>query len=141
MNPEPDASKRPIFAFKGFAFRERLVTAETDLTLPALHAAHALTGPAPKARAQHTRAARGDLAHVRYAGQIFVSHYVVPVPRTIGAAGATLHVAGRADAEVVATLRAGETFNLLDASGGWGWGQQGEDGFVGYLPMTALADL
>ena len=135
MNPEPDASKRPVFAF-----RERLVTAETYLTLPALHAAHALTGPAPKGETQHHRAARGDLAHVRYAGQIFVSHYVVPVPRTIGAGGAALHVAGRAEAEVIVTLSAGETFNLLDISGGWGWGQQGEDGFVGYLPMTALTD-
>lgn len=135
MNPELDASKRPVFAF-----RDSVVTAETELTLPALQAAHALTGPAPKAGAQHTCAARGDLAHVRYAGQIFVSHYVVPVPRTIGDAGANLHVAGRADTEVVATLGAGETFNLLDVSGGWGWGQQGEDGFVGYLPMTALAE-
>ena len=116
------------------------MTAETELTLPALHAAHALTGPAPKGEA-HRRAARGDLAHVRYAGQVFVSHYVVPVPRMIGAAGATLHVTGRADADVVATLGAGEAFNLLDISGGWGWGQQGEDGFVGYLPMTALAGL
>ena len=39
MNPEPDAFKRPIFAF-----REHVVTAETYLTLPALHAVHALTG-------------------------------------------------------------------------------------------------
>ncbi len=133
MNPEPDAFKRPIFAF-----REHVVTAETYLTLPALHAVHALTGPAPKGEA-HRRAARGDLAHVRYAGRIFVSHYVAPVPRVIGAGGAALHVAGRIEAEVIVTLSAGETFNLLDISGGWGWGQQGEDGFVGYLPMTALA--
>ncbi len=133
MNPEPDASKRPVFDF-----RDSPLTAETDLTLPALHAGHALTGPAPKGEATR-RPVRGDLAHVRYAGQVFVSHYAVPVARAVGTAGATLHAAGRAEADVVAALGAGETFNLLDISGGWGWGQQGEDGFVGYLPMTALA--
>jgi hypothetical protein len=68
-----------------------------------------------------------------------VARAVAPVPRVIGAGGAALHVAGRTEAEVIVTLSAGETFNLLDISGGWGWGQQGEDGFVGYLPMTALA--
>ena len=49
-----------------------------------------------------------------------------------------LHSAGRADAEVVGPMAAGETFNLLDSAGGWGWGQQGEQGLVGYLPLTAL---
>lgn len=117
------------------------MTAETEFTLPGLHSEHALAGPASKGDVLHHRAVRGDLAHVRYAGQVFVSHYAVPVPRTVGAAGATLHAAGRAEAELIATLIAGETFNLLDISGGWGWGQQGEDGFVGYLPMTALAQV
>lgn len=132
MNPEPDASKRPAFAFAG-------KPDVTELILPSLHASHSLTGPAPKVDAlAHTRAVRGDLADVRYAGQVFVSHYAVPMPRTVGAAGATLRVAGRAEAEAIGTLAAGEAFNLLDAAGGWGWGQQGEDGLVGYLPLTAL---
>ena len=111
----------------------------TDLILPTLTSSHSLTGPAPKAEGPaHTRAVRGDLAHVRYAGQVFVSHYAVPMPRTVGAAGATLRTAGREEAEAIGTLAAGETFNLLDKAGGWGWGQQGEDGLVGYLPLTAL---
>lgn len=132
MNPEPDASKRPAFLFAG-------KPDVTDLILPSLHATHSLTGPAPKADGQaHTRAVRGDLAHVRYAGQIFVSHYAVPMPRVVGAEGATLRAAGREDAEAIGTLPSGETFNLLDAAGGWGWGQQGEVGLVGYLPLTAL---
>ena len=130
MNPEPDASKRPAFAFA----RKPAVT---DIFMPTLNASHALTGPAPRADGP-TRAVRGDLAHVRYAGQVFVSHYAVPMPRTVGAAGATLHVAARADAETVGTLSGGETFNLLDAAGNWGWGQQGEAGLVGYLPLAAL---
>ena len=130
LNPEPDASKRPAFAFA----RKPAVT---DIIMPSPNASHALTGPAPRADGP-TRAVRGDLAHVRYAGQVFVSHYAVPMPRTVGAAGATLHAAGRADAETVGTLSVGETFNLLDAAGSWGWGQQGEAGLVGYLPLTAL---
>ena len=131
MNGEPDASKRPAFLFAG-------KPAVTDLILPSLQTAHSLSGPAPKGDTL-TRAVRGDLAHVRYAGQIFVSHYAVPMPRTVAAAGATLRTAGREDAGAVGMLAAGETFNLLDISGGWGWGQQGEAGLVGYLPMAALA--
>ena len=116
------------------------MTAETDLTLPAQTRAHALTGPAPRLDGPaHTRAVRGDLAHVRYAGQVFVSHYAVPMPRMVGAGGAVLHTAGREGAEVIGTLAAGEIFNLLDSAGGWGWGQHGENGLVGYLPLAALA--
>lgn len=132
MNPKPDASKRPAFLFAG-------KPDVTDLILPSLTTSHSLKGPAPKADPHaHNRAVRGDVAHIRYAGQVFVSHYAVPMPKTVGAAGATLRTAGREDAEVIGTLAAGETFNLLDKAGGWGWGQQGEDGLVGYLPLTAL---
>lgn len=131
MNPEPDASKRPAFAFA----RKPAVT---DPILPDLAASHALTGPAPRGEGL-TRAVRGDLAHVRYAGQVFVSHYAVPMPRMVGASGAVLLAAARADADVIGTLAAGETFNLLDKAGDWGWGQQGEHGLVGYLALTALA--
>lgn len=132
MNTAPDASKRRAFLFAG-------KPDVTDLILPSLTTSHSLKGPAPKADPHaHTRAVRGDIAHIRYAGQVFVSHYAVPMPKTVGAAGATLRTAGREDAEVIGTLAAGETFNLLDKAGGWGWGQQGEDGLVGYLPLTAL---
>lgn len=132
MNPEPDASKRPAFAFAG-------KSDVTDLVLPSLKTSYALAGPAPKFDGNaHTRAVRGDVAHIRYAGQVFVSHYAVPMPRTVGAGGATLRTAGRAEADMIGTLAAGEIFNLLDSAGGWGWGQQGEDGLVGYLPLTAL---
>ena len=42
------------------------------------------------------------------------------------------------DAEVREQLTGGTLFNLLDVTGGWAWGQVGEDGFVGYLPIEAL---
>jgi hypothetical protein len=47
-------------------------------------------------------------------------------------------VAARAEAETRDDLAGGETFNVLDIAGGWAWGQVGEDGCVGYLPLEAL---
>jgi hypothetical protein len=44
----------------------------------------------------------------------------------------------RADAEVREQLATGTLFNVLDMTGGWAWGQVGEDGFVGYLPVETL---
>jgi hypothetical protein len=63
----------------------------------------------------------------------------LPVPHTVRA-GEPAHVlkAGRADAEVLAELGADEEFNVLDFTGGWAWGQIGEDGVVGYVAASAL---
>jgi len=96
-----------------------------------------LSGPAEKLDAAHWPV-RGDLAHIRLAGRCFVPHYAVPMERTIVAAGANLLALNDAAAEVREALSGGTLFNVLDMSGGWAWGQVGEDGFVGYLPLTAL---
>ncbi len=84
------------------------------------------------------RPVRGDLAHIRCAGRIFVPHYAVPMPHRLLAAADLLR-AGRADGEVLFSLLQGTLFNVLDMAGGWAWGQVGEDGLVGYLPMATLA--
>jgi hypothetical protein len=96
-----------------------------------------LSGPAEKLDAAHWPV-RGDLAHIRLAGRCFVPHYAVPMERTIVAAGANLLALNDAAAEVREALSGGTLFNVLDMTGGWAWGQVGEDGFVGYLPLTAL---
>ena len=96
-----------------------------------------LSGPAEKLDAPHWPV-RGDLAHVRLAGRVFVPHYAVPMERKIVSGGADLRVAGAADAELREALPGGTTFNVLDMSGGWAWGQVGEQGFVGYVPLDAL---
>jgi hypothetical protein len=83
------------------------------------------------------RPVRGDLAHIRCAGRIFVPHYAVPMPHRV-TEPATLVRTQRSDAETLAALAAGTLFNVLDIAGGWAWGQVGEDGLVGYVPMTAL---
>ena len=96
-----------------------------------------LSGPAEKLDSAHWPV-RGDLAHIRLAGRCFVPHYAVPMERTIVAAGANLLALNDAAAEVREALSGGTLFNVLDMTGGWAWGQVGEDGFVGYLPLTAL---
>lgn len=98
-----------------------------------------LSGPSVKLDAPHWPV-RGDLAHVRLAGQVFVPHYAAPMEHTVVATGAGLRVAGTASAELRDQLPGGTVFNVLDMAGGWAWGQVGEDGFVGYLPLEALEE-
>ncbi|MCZ8019276.1 SH3 domain-containing protein [Novosphingobium sp.] len=121
-------ANRPVFQFSG----------QQPLTVTAIpEGQYGLNGPAEKLDAAHWPV-RGDLAHIRLAGRCFVPHYAVPMPRKVVAAGANLLAANKADAEVREALAGGTMFNLLDVTGGWAWGQVGEDGFVGYLPVEAL---
>jgi Bacterial dipeptidyl-peptidase Sh3 domain len=126
----PSGANRPLFRFSG----------HTDLTAAPIPTGQlALSGPAEKLDAAHWPV-RGDLAHIRLAGRCFVPHYAVPMEHVVKAPGATLRAASKADAEVREVLAAGTLFNVLDIAGGWAWGQVGEDGFVGYLPMDALEE-
>jgi hypothetical protein len=84
------------------------------------------------------RPVRGDLAHIRCAGRIFVPHYAVPMPHHVTAAADLLR-AGRADADVLMQMGQGTVFNVLDIAGGWAWGQVGDDGPVGYVAVAGLA--
>lgn len=126
----PSAAKRPVFTFAG---QEELI----DSGLP--NGQLTLSGPSEKLDAPHWPV-RGDLAHVRLAGKIFVPHYAVPMPRSVVPCGAKLFAASHNDAEVRQDLGGGSLFNVLDIAGGWAWGQVGEDGFVGYLPVEALEE-
>ena len=100
----------------------------------------ALTGPGATAEAGHLPV-RGDLAHIKLAGLYFVPHYAVPMPHAVAGGGAVLRKAGKPDAEAVVSLAAGTSFDVLDISGGWAWGQYGEDGPVGYVLLTELEAL
>jgi hypothetical protein len=124
----------PIFVFGG----------HPDLTVANAHPGDmipqgplALTGPGVTAEAGHLPV-RGDLAHIKLAGRYFVPHYAVPMPHLVGPGGATLRKAGRDDADVIELLGAGAGFEVLDIAGGWAWGQYGESGPVGYIPLTEL---
>jgi hypothetical protein len=95
-----------------------------------------LMGPSEKLDDAHWPA-RGDLAHIRLAGKVFVPHYAVPLPYVLDLP-ATLLTAPRDDGLVREDVPAGMPFNVLDIAGKWAWGQVGEDGCVGYLPVAAL---
>lgn len=124
----------PILVFSGIAY---LSSNDPLLSNGAAQGSFILSGPGATAESGHLPV-RGDLAHIRLAGRYFVPHYAVPMPRTAGAGGATLRVAGKTDAEVLCSLGEGEAFDVLDISGGWAWGQIGEDGFVGYIALHEL---
>lgn len=112
----------------------------TDLTASAIpNGQLTLSGPAEKLDAAHWPV-RGDLAHIRLAGRCFVPHYAVPMPQTVVTGGAPLHALNSAESEVRDNLAGGTLFNVLDITGGWAWGQVGDDGFVGYLPVEALEE-
>ena len=97
----------------------------------------ALAGPSLKLDPAHLPV-RGDLAHIRMAGKVFVPHYVVPLPHVVNGLGARVLKAGKAEAEILAELPTGAVFNVLDVTGGWAWGQVGEDGVVGYVAADAI---
>ena len=123
-------ANRPLFQFGETA----------TLTAPAIPTGQlALSGPAEKLDAAHWPV-RGDLAHIRLAGRCFVPHYAVPLERQIVPDGARLFALNDTDSEVRDVLGGGEVFNVLDVTGGWAWGQVGDDGFVGYLPVEALEE-
>ncbi|MCB2079780.1 MAG: SH3 domain-containing protein [Novosphingobium sp.] len=96
-----------------------------------------MTGPSVAVEEGHLPV-RGDLAHIKLAGRYFVPHYAVPMPHVVTGAGAILRNSGSAEADAVCELAGSEVFNVLDITGQWAWGQHGEDGFVGYLPLCAI---
>lgn len=124
---ESDAN-RPLFQFGGTEALTATAIPTGQLTL---------SGPAEKLDAAHWPV-RGDLAHIRLAGRCFVPHYAVPMERRVVAGGTNLLALNTPQAEVRDVLAGGTLFNLLDVTGGWAWGQVGDDGFVGYLPVDAL---
>ena len=97
-----------------------------------------LSGPAEKLDAAHWPV-RGDLAHIRLAGRCFVPHYAVPMERKVVPAGAKLFAQNSKDSELRAELGGNSAFNVLDMAGDWAWGQVGDDGYVGYVPLAALS--
>lgn len=84
---------------------------------------------------------RGDLAHIGLAGKYFVPHYAVPQPRTVMPGGAALLAGPGEGAEELCTLMEGDSFEVLDVTGGWAWGCLGLSGPVGYVHIDRLEAL
>lgn len=94
----------------------------------------ALAGPAERGDPAHTPV-RGDLAHIRLAGKVFVPHYVQPRGYRAAASGAAVMRAPAGD--VLTTLAPGAGFDVLDIAAGHAWGESG-CGFVGYVVLDHL---
>ena len=126
----PSGANRPLFTFQG----------PSDLSVSAIPSGQfSLAAPSEQLDAAHWPV-RGDLAHVRLAGKCFVPHYAVPMEFKVAPCGAKLLAEPKAESEVRAELGGNSAFNVLDITGGWAWGQIGDDGFVGYVPAAALAE-
>ena len=126
----PSGANRPLFQFRD----TETVTAATIPT-----GQLTLSGPAEKLDAAHWPV-RGDLAHIRLAGKCFVPHYAVPMERQVVPSGAKLFAQSSKDSDVRDVLGGNSAFNVLDMAGDWAWGQVGDDGYVGYVPLVALQE-
>ena len=60
------------------------------------------------------------------------------MPRTL-AVTAELRASAVADSEVLASLNAGEVFEVLELAGDYAWGVAPAAGIVGYLSAASLA--
>ena len=101
---------------------------------------YALAGPAEKPDPRSVPL-RGDLAHIALAGRYFVPHYAVPQPRSVMPGGARLMTTTGDGAEELCTLMEGDSFEVLDISGGWAWGCLSLEGPVGYIHLDRLEPL
>ena len=124
----------PLFAFGD---PERVNPLDDYLRKSAPGRELSLAGPSPRADGV-TLPVRGDLAHISLAGIHFVPHYAVPMPHRVRPGGAQLRKAGSVEAEVVASLKPGAQFDVLDMAGDWAWGETGEGGPVGYVALDQL---
>ena len=112
------------------------MSTDADLVQTTPRGPFALSGPVPKPGP--ATPLRGDLAHIGLAGRYFVPHYAVPQPRSVMPGGAPL-LAGTGDgAPELCTLIEGESFEVLDVTGGWAWGCLSLEGPVGYIRVDRL---
>jgi hypothetical protein len=71
------------------------------------------------------------------AGRVIASHYAEPLDRRLRKS-ASFRRAPAEDAELIAQFQVGDSFELLDDTGGWSWGYGGADRRVGYIRSDAL---
>lgn len=83
-------------------------------------------------------AIRPDLADIAVAGQHFAPHYAAPMMSSCVLPSVVLRGAPSLKADQTSALLYGESFALLDLTGGWAWGYCLADHYVGYLAADAL---
>ncbi len=95
-----------------------------------------LTGPSV-ALDEGRYAVRRDLAEIAVADRIFAQHYVDPMSARVNR-DTTVYLRPATESETVATLTAGDVFNLIDLGHDWAWGRGDARGTVGYVATSAL---
>ena len=83
-------------------------------------------------------AVRRDLADVRLADRVFAPHYAAPALHVL-ARPAMLMADRRGDGDPIATLSAGDVFEVIEFAGGHAWGVAPGRALVGYLDAGAFA--
>lgn len=81
---------------------------------------------------------REDLADIRLKGRVQADAFVEGEPHRIGVPVCDLRRAPAADGGVDTQLLLGEAVRVFDRCDGWAWVQAALDGYVGYLPESAL---
>jgi hypothetical protein len=82
---------------------------------------------------------RADLAADFLKGQVEAERYVPGQAMRVIAASAPMRRSPQADAPLDTEALAGDTVTVYERADGWVWGQLGSDGYVGYLPESALS--
>lgn len=83
-------------------------------------------------------AVRRDIADISLADRVFAPHYAAPETCACAAVSAMLRGTPDDNAVAVSQLVLGESFAIVDQSGGWAWGYGLHDRYVGYLRADAL---
>lgn len=83
---------------------------------------------------------RPDLAEVGLAGIVAAERYVEGTPAAVAVPVAALRPRPDETAGIDTQLLFGETVRLFDRAEGWAWVKADADGYVGYLPETALRE-
>jgi Bacterial dipeptidyl-peptidase Sh3 domain/NlpC/P60 family len=84
--------------------------------------------------------ARGDLAAKYLEGRLQAARFVSGEEFEVIDALAPLREQPRSDAELFTQALKGERLTIYDRNGeGWAWGQLNSDGYVGWIPDSALA--
>lgn len=78
------------------------------------------------------------MADISVAGRWFAPHYAVP-ERRIAAEDTPLLRAPEERSESLGALKSGESFDVLEVSGGWAWGSCTATRLVAYVRADALA--
>lgn len=82
---------------------------------------------------------RADLADIALADRIAVPNYAMPAAMRVTERQVTLLGASDGRSTAVSELLHGEAFAVLDSFDGMAWGYGRHDGYVGHVPLAALA--